>query len=279
MQKFQVKTLVFLLAVGIYPCSCFSQGVGISPQHHPWGSFKPGAWKLVRVVTETLDDKGLVASTSVTETKTTLVQVEEDGVTLDVAVCVEVAGKQFYPDPQIVKQGFHGEMVGQKLKFKESGTSQVAVEDQKITCKVVQLEFSGNNNKTVTNVYYSPTVSPYILKRQSVTTDMEGKKLSETSVDVVAQNMPCKVLAEIKSTNFVKAVQKHPKGAITTWTWTSTTMPGGIIAHSSKELDTTGRVIRRSTLELLDYGLEPDIERTGIFGRRRPTPSRFRRPR
>ncbi len=279
MQKFQVKTLVFLLAVGIYPCICLSQDTGISPQHHPWGAFKPGAWKLVRVVTETLDDKGLVASTSVTETKTTLVQVEEDGVTLDVAVCVEVAGKQFYPDPQIVKQGFHGEMVGQKLKFKESGTSQVAVEDQKITCKVVQLEFSGNNNKTVTNVYYSPTVSPYILKRKSVTTDMEGKKLSETSVDVVAQNMPCKVLAEIKSTSFVKAVQKHPKGSISTWTRTSTTVPGGIIAHSSKELDTTGRVIRRSTLELLDYGLEPEIDRTGIFGRRRPTPPRFRRPR
>jgi len=260
---------VSLLLLGLCPVAGPAQIVGVAPQHHPWGSFKPGAWKLVRVVTETLDDKGQVVSTSITETKTTLVQVTADSVTLKVAVCVEVAGKRFDPDPQTVKQGLHGEMIGQELKFNEAGTAQAIIERQKVPCKVMQIQYAGPNSKTVTKLYYSPTVAPYVLKRESVSTDLEGKNiLSEKSVGVIARNMPCKVLAEIKSTSFVKAVQKHSKGTVITWAWTSTDVPGGIIGHSSKELDKAGRLIRRSTLELLDYGSEPEPGRIGIFGRR-----------
>jgi hypothetical protein len=44
-------------------------------------------------------------------------------------------------------------------------------------------------------------------------------------------------------------------------------VPGGIVAHSSKELDADGHLIRRSTLEVVDYGLEPDRR---IFPRLHP---------
>ena len=33
-------------------------------------------------------------------------------------------------------------------------------------------------------------------------------------------------------------------------------MPGGVVAHSSKEVDVQGRLLRRSTLELVNYEAE-----------------------
>ncbi len=269
--------LAFSLVLGLCLDIDTVEAARISPKHHPWGAFKPGAWKLVRVITETLDNKGFVTSTSITETKTTLMKVGNDGITLGVVVCVEVAGKRFDPEPQTVKQGLYGETVGRELKCTELPAGRVTIEGSDIPCKVIQCEFSGPSSKIVTKIYYSAAISPHILRREGRTTDLTGKNtLSETSVAVVVRNMPCKVLAEIKTASFVKAVQQHLKGTITTWSQTSTDVPGGIITQSSKELDRSGRMIRRSTLELLDYGLEPEVERMGIQGRRRP-PARFRK--
>ena len=270
--------LAFLLPAGFYVGVDAVEAAGISPKHHPWGVFKPGAWKLVQVTTETLDDKGSVTSTSITKTKTTLVELGNDAVTLHKVGTTEASGKRFNRGPETVSQGLHGETVGRELKCTELATGQVTIEGKSIPCKVIQCEFSGPGSKTVTKIYYSPTISPHILRRAGKTTDLTGENvLNETSVAVVVRNMPCKVLAEIKTASFVKAVQRHPKGTITTWSQTSTEVPGGIIAQSSKERDRNGRVIRRSTLELLDYGLEPEVERISIPPRRQPRP-RLRKP-
>ena len=34
-------------------------------------------------------------------------------------------------------------------------------------------------------------------------------------------------------------------------------VPGGVVAHSSKELDVAGRVVNRETLELVEYQVVP----------------------
>ncbi len=232
---------------------------------------------MVRVVTETLDKKGHVAGSSTTEAKTTLLKVGADGVTLEIQVCVEVAGKRFDTEPQTIRQGFHGKLACQGLKTKDLGAGHVVIDGRKVPCKVLQMECIGPTSKTVTSVYYSAKLAPYILRRQSVTTNLEGKTTrGERDVQVVGLDMPCRVLAEIKSASHVKTVERHPKKTVITRTVTSTEVPGGVISHGSKELDQSGRLVRRSTLELIDYGLEPAPQRTGLFGRPRPT--RFRKP-
>jgi ribosomal protein L36 len=206
-----------------------------------------------------------------------LLSVDKDSITLNVEVIVEVASKQFRSEPQIIKQGFHGEIICEDMKIKEPKAGQVTIEGQKIPCKILQLECPGPTNKTVTNVYYSPKVAPYVLKRESVTSDREGKNvLSTTTSEVVALDMPCKVGAEIKSSAVVWVVCKHPKGTITTQAITSTAVPGGIVSHWSKELGKNCRVVRRSTQELVEYGLVADEQRTGLFGGKRR--SRLRKP-
>ena len=53
---------------------CAAEEAGISARHHAWARFQPGAWKLVRVVTESLDENGRVIGVNVTETKTSLLR-------------------------------------------------------------------------------------------------------------------------------------------------------------------------------------------------------------
>jgi hypothetical protein len=47
-------------------------------------------------------------------------------------------------------------------------------------------------------------------------------------------------------------------------------VPGGVVSHSSKEVDKNGRLRRRSTLELLDYSADPEKDRSDLFNRKRP---------
>lgn len=249
---------------------CAAEEGGISARHHSWARFQPGAWKLVRVVTESLDDGGRVVGVNITETKTSLVSIDADGVVLEVEVGVEVAGRQFNGQPQCLKQGWHGELAGGEVKFLPAAAAEVSIEDRKIPCRSQQVEVAGSSGRTSVNVLFSDTLSPYVLRRQSKTTDADGSNvLSETLSEVVALDMPQRVLADIKNVACIKTVQKTPKGVVTTLAMSSPEVPGGVVSQTTKETDKSGRLVRRSTLELLSYGTRPETERIGLFGRKR----------
>ena len=252
------------------PLGGAAQQPGVSAKLHPWGLFNPGAWKTVHVATETLNEHGQVISTSTTDTKTTLIDLDNGGVTLQIQACIEVAGKHFEADPQIVKQGFHGELVGPNLTVKDLADAEVAIEGQKIVCKVQQLESVVSGKRTVTKIYYSTSVPPYVLKRESVTTDPEGKSvLPETWLDVTALSTPQYVRGALKNVSQVKTVEKNDNGSVTTWADVLPEVPGGVVRSTSQETDKTGRLVRRSTLRLIDYNEDPSKDRTGIFSRKR----------
>jgi hypothetical protein len=252
-----------------------AEEAGISARHHSWGRFQPGAWKLVRVVTESLDEGGHVIAVNNTETKTSLLRVDADAVVLEVEVGVEVAGKQFDGQPQHLKQGFHGELAGGEVKFLPAVVAEVSIEGQKIPCRSQEIEVAGPNGRTLVSVFFSDTRSPYVLRRRSKTTDVGGTNvLSETLSEVVVLDMPHRVLAEIKDVACIKTVQKSSKGLVTTLAMSSRDVPGGVVYQTTKETDTSGHLVRRSTLDLVNYGSRPETERTGLFGRKRPPRTR-----
>jgi hypothetical protein len=252
------------------PVSAVRAVRGLSARHHAWGRFQPGAWKVVRVVTETLDPAGLVSSTSTTETKTTLAKLGDDGVCLEVEVGVEVAGKQLDAQPQFINQGFHGELSGPGVVIKPAGASQVLIEDRQIDCRLQQVEFAGPSSRTVESIYYSDLLPPYVLKRASTTTDSSGQQwLGETTQEVLALDLPYKVLAVTKTAACVRTVQRDSRGMIVSVAMTANDVPGGVVYQTSKETDKAGRLARRSTLELVGYGLRAEEERPGLFGRKR----------
>jgi hypothetical protein len=270
-------SMALLLALGFSPTDGKAEPSAseacIPVKLHPWGTFDPGAWKTVRVVTETLNEQGQVCGTNRANTKTTLVDIDNEGITLEVQACMEVAGKRFEGEPQTVKQGFHGELAGPELKLMPPTDGEVAVEGQKIACKVQRLEAAAANATTVTTLYYTTTIAPYVLRRVSAAGDPEKK---ETIAEVISLNMPLWVRGEMKNGIRMKTVHRTSTSTVTTWADVLPDVPGGVVSSSSKETDCKGRLVRRSTLELVDYGLDPEKDRTGVFGRKRS--SRHHKP-
>ena len=85
---------------------------------------------------------------------------------------------------------------------------------------------------------------------------MDGKETNYTSrVDVLALSMPYKVLSENKTTSLIKTVHNRSDGMTVTVEVHTPEVPGGVVAHTSKQLDLDGNLIRRSTLELVDYSV------------------------
>lgn len=226
-------------------------------------------------MTKSIDERGEVSFQSTTETKTTLTDIDDDGVTLEIRAMVETGGRRFNPDPQTIRQGFHGEPLGRDVKMKDLGSSAVAIENNKVPCRMSQIESTCASSKTITTVYYSDTFTPHILKRRSITTDLDGSNvLAQTDVELVASNMPCEILGDVKCAAQVKTVHSHPNGTITTLAFVSPDVPGGVVGHTSKELDKSGRLTRQSVLKLVAYSFEPDEDR-GFLSRKRA--SRHRR--
>lgn len=266
--------LVALLLAAPSPRPLYADPPQLSPDDHPWVKFDIGAWKQVRVVTETLDERGEITSTSTTDTTTLLEDVAKDSYQLQIDVTVEVAGRKFDAESQHVTRGFFGESSGQTSVFKNSSATTIHIEGKRIACDVYTIEIADDQKKRVSKIYYAEQFDPPVLRKENLTTDAAGAVvLDETIETVVSIAMPHRVLDEIVSTWHVKTVRKHPKGRTITIAVHSDQAPGGVVAHSSKELDASGRMIRRSTLELVNYGLKPDrrmfLRRHLFKGRRR----------
>lgn len=229
---------------------------------HPWGRFEPGAWKIVRATTESFDSGR--QSLSVTETRAALEAVDAAGVTLRVEVLVEVAGKRFRPEPQTVRQGFHGEPLTSDLSVNEIGPVQLTVQGRTIDCQMLEVRCSNSGVRTVSKIAYSPTVPPYVFLRESTRTDLSGERVLESSrVEVNVLEVPCRVGLRVLSASQTRAVQAFPSRSVVTLSLISNEVPGGVVCQTAKETDETGRLVRRTTLELVDFGLRPGLRYSG----------------
>lgn len=233
----------------------FAQGL-VPQSHHGWGKFPAGSWKRVRVVTETLDEQGQPMNTSTSETKTTLARVDEREYTLLNEVSIEVAGKRFDAQPQEVTQGYSGESPGQAVTVKQQGTEEIEIDGRRVPCEVRQAVVNGDASRRVSTVHYSPDVAPHTFRRATTSTDLQGETTNfTTEVTVVATNMPFRVGDEVISTTHVKTIHKHAGGTTITLEIHCDGVPGCVVSHTSKELDPQGRLLNRSTLELIDYSV------------------------
>lgn len=224
---------------------------------HAWAQFGVGSWKLVRVYTETLGANGQVEGVSITETKTTLDMTDDKGYALKVEVTVEVAGKRFQAEPKYVAYGYHGESQGQVAEVQQVGTGEIEICGKKYPINTRRIVIKSDASQSTSILEYSDTVSPYNLKRTTESVDLETKTRNYHSVvEVLAVDMPEKVLTEYRSASHTKTIETFGNGlSKVTLEVHSDSVPGGVVSHAMKELDSDGRITKRSTLELLDYGV------------------------
>jgi hypothetical protein len=249
---------------------------------HPWAQHSIGSWKEVRVVTETLDASGKVESSSTMETKTTLVAVDASSYRLKVDATVEIAGRRFQSNPKLLTLGFLGESPGQTYQGTVVSEEEVSISGRSIRCQVQEVLIRGGDSRFSVRTHYSADVAPHVLSRHTKVTDVgDAAKRSESIVEVLAVEMPYQVLSQMKPAAFVKTVnRKEGEGSVVTIEVQCLDVPGGVVAHSSQEFDANGRLVRRSTLELVDYEIAQVVQQNRrVTGRHRLLDHFFRRPR
>lgn len=228
--------------------------------YHPWGCFNEGSWVKARVTTETFDESGKVTNTSSMETKTTLSRLEIDGVALQLENVIDVGGRRLPSQQQTIKLGFSGEQIGQHVVVKNLGAALLQIAGRQIPCKMQELEVVADGRKRVTVVHYSDDVTPHILRRRSVLSELNAEQspTQETTVEVVALDTPINVLGENRTGSKFKIVQTTDRGSTVTESTNASGIPGELVSHTSTSLDLDGHMLRRSKLQIVGYYVAPD---------------------
>ncbi|REK12455.1 MAG: hypothetical protein DWQ37_12025 [Planctomycetota bacterium] len=248
--------LALLVALGAAAASA-AESDALLRESHPWARFGKGAWRQVRIITESFDEDGNPSDASITDNKTTVEEVTADRVTLKVEVTVELGGQRFASEPQIVTQGYAGETVGQTVSVRALDPQTITIDGEEIRCETQQLEIAGGVTREKTVINYVVDRTPAILRRESTMTNADGTKtMQQITSEVRAVDMIRRVLdvLEPKTAYLVRVEQKNDRGTTSTWSWHVTDVPGEIVDECSKKLDSEGRLVRRTTLELIDYG-------------------------
>ena len=238
-----------------------AQEFQIARQHSAWGRFPVGSWQRVRITTQTLDADGKVETVAKTDRKSTLTAIDASGFTLRIEATVEVAGREFEAPVQTVRYGFSGEPIAsdadEKITLIEPST--VTIEGLDVACRVGQLQRHTDEGEVTTRLFYSDSMPPYILRRETkIVEPSSGKQVVQEASATLFVGMPLRVKQEIHTAAVQTVVRSDIKGIVTrTLRWLSSAVPGELVSASTKELDSQGRVLRRSLVELVDYHVAP----------------------
>jgi hypothetical protein len=231
-----------------------SVAAGLPRERHPWGRFAPGSSKIVRVVTQNFAEGALVATESVATTVTTLKQVDDSSVTLEIHSSIEVGGQRVEAAPQTVVQPFHGAESSAVPVVTDLGSEPVTIDDHSYRCNVEQLDVADDETHTIVKTWRSDRVAPFILRRECITRSADAEEeSSRTVVEVIAIDQPRSILGRRRRAAELAITFTHAAGKTVTQAWSSMDVPGGIVEHISEERDAHGRVVRRSSLELVSF--------------------------
>ena len=154
--------------------------------------------------------------------------------------------------------------------MKSVGDSELVINGRRIPTSLQQFTIAGDDFDVETIVHYSADTPPYHLRRETTATQKADARTTTTVVEIVALDLPQKVLGEVKSVAAVKTVKKHAKGSSVTVEMHCDEVPGGVVSHAAAEYDAEGNVARRSTLQTVDFSIgEGQIEDTASAVRRR----------
>ncbi|MBL9123248.1 MAG: hypothetical protein JNG90_06415 [Planctomycetaceae bacterium] len=232
-----------------------AQDAEIKRGHHRWGRCRPGSWSRVRIMEEASSPDGSKI-TSVKTRKTTLLAVDDQGVKVEVETTVEVAGSPVETMPQTLELSFDDLPSSDAAKVQRSvlGPGSVEIEGSPIRSTIQQIEITDAAAKTVIKRFYAADTPPYVLKCETTKTDRQSDAvLAQTTLQVIAREVPYPLAGKLHSISLSEEVHKHPGGSIRRLILQAAEVPGGLIAEATKMLDAEGHIVGRSTLELVEY--------------------------
>lgn len=227
-------------------------------RRHPWARFKPGAWRTLRVTTETYDEQGEFVSRSVAVRTERLTATEGDRYEIGSEAVLDVGGRRF---PGAVQRYDLSVLTGRgdapdRIEPDEPAT--VNLHGQAVPCECWKLSFSTGTEEWTETLYYSSEVSPYVLKRTRVEALGEGVQM-ESRWGVLRAGTPVLVDGEIQQGWQASETIQHAGGATTDLFGVHTmTVPGGLLTESEVERSAAGAPVRMAVTELVDWGFEPE---------------------
>ena len=128
------------------------------------------------------------------------------------------------------------------------------VDGREYPCRVEQTSFDMGSQKVVTKLIESDAQAPFLLRRETEVTDPANPAASrQETAEVVALDVPYNVGKELKTVSFERSTQTTSQGKTVTLDVVSVDVPGGIVTRTVKEYDTDGHLVRRQTVELVDF--------------------------
>lgn len=232
--------------------------VGAEPpswgQYHPWWRFPPGSWSLVEIRTETFGADGKSIDTSITRTRTTLQEVTPRTYTLLIQSSVELGGRELESPPQTLTKGLWGDKASVVTERESSPVDPFELPDRLVPVRRFEVEVLGETTVCKQVVDFSDEQSPHVLRRTiECFARTDHALLYSTRVSTLNVGLPFRFRDRVLSVAYVQTLQKLKQGETLTLETFCHEIPGGVTSHSSKELGAHGELLRRSTMELIDY--------------------------
>lgn len=252
--------LLALLALAAPGQLWAAQGGEPTRARHVWGQFEPQTWVLLREVRETLDGDGNVTGVSVTDSKKTLHAADDESYVLRTESSTEVSGKTILNQDTSDPRRYDGQPLGQTAEIAWQDGQSVEIDGVRYPCRSRETEVAGEAKRATTRLLYCEDRYPYVLWRQTSTIDkVSGQQLAVQTREVLALDMPWQFGSRTFSTAHCKEISRHEMGASVTLIVSSPDVPGGIVTQTSKDLDAEGRLVCRTTTELVEYHIEPRV--------------------
>ena len=259
--KKRIAACWFVLVLLILAPSGMAQTRDIPKEHHGWGRFAPGAWRTARIITDSFDENGEPTGTTTNIERIALQRSRRGYAILRIESVLEVGGKTFDSPVRTISVGYHGEEIGNRTLMQEMDPEETSVDGEPIPCRVRHYEIESPGQHKLVKIHYSNKTSPYVLRRETITTLGEDEEPAyHNQVEVTALDQLHPVLDEVKKTSHQKTVKTNGKSASTKWSVHAPDVPGALVSYRSEEKNNQGQLIRQSTMELLDYGYTAPVD-------------------
>lgn len=246
---------------------------------HVWGAFEAGAWSRLRVVSETQDELGNPLQVR-REVVRTLHVVEDSGYTLHLQSAkvgearAEDANEQFVENPWYVTSG-------DLLKSNPDGLERtLKISEQEIRCQLFEYRVGADGNQVTHQDFFSKDVFPYFLRRVALKPSpvKDEPFISSREYDVLEIEVPVQRGDRLISAAQTRTILKTAETTTMILELVSPEIPGGILTKRTVVRDKSGKVVRRETMELEDFGLRTDAAEEERRGQRFREFRRLNRP-
>jgi len=270
-----MEKIVAILVVLAVPVMGSGQDLLVPHQHHEWARFPAGSWKQVRQVKQSFKD-GELRSSITTTTKVRLKSVGPDYIVLEQESKSEVSGQVFEKPLRELKTGINGQYGEQTVHITPGGKEKLEILGRVYLCELRNTESQSDEATVIGKVFYHPSTSPFILRREfEFTANGQEKPERKTVSQVIAVDKPYPVLSEIKSVAFIVQNSRSLEGSVETVEAQCSEVPGFVVGTWSTTYDEQGQVTEKLVVELLNYEIAPNSAQTsqvrskGIFRNRR----------